>query len=627
MGRCGKLGGGDRALHEQPSAVHVLSPGPRRGWADVKYWAIALPILLVLLVGRYDFGAARHAISMRAYLASACILVQVLPAVFYTLLRSGVRRRAAIWITVIVAVVCVLPYRWLGMASSGIWSDTVKYDRWWIGPNQSEPTVDWLPHALAGPAAIPHEWLVFSLLIASGALPLLWASGGRPTGRWFRAHPAWGVGTAAFLLIVLESWLHLSMRAPYSYLVHYSDRKPDQQLTVTNDADGTPHWKLVDVPRPHGWWHIYLFPDHQGAVHADYDQFRACEQLFQGTDAELDSGIIRRLLTFYFSSQFTCFFNPYYVFLFLNTACWLAAVLAGYVFALRHVDRRCALFFALFIAGGSGFIFFVNQPMCYLSGYAAVMVLIALFEEIVANGVGNSDIWLFGLLYGLGMLVTDLWMLFPFFLVYGLIRRVAFWRAATAVLLAFGFYGLTLLFLSRIAGVPDVQGNTNLLWNASGSGVGGIDGFYMLCLQCANRFAMDMFHAFMILPVLAALVGLAFARSRKRILITLALLIPAAGTVVYLDFYGVTFKDWPLAALPRLAYVAYPAVYLLAAIGVIRGSRVIGGRGSRWAEIVPWVFLGLVIVVNNVDVFGIPAIYYHFYFGMDVPGLMPFGHP
>jgi hypothetical protein len=612
-------------LHEQPIFAPVNSTARRGGWGDLKYWAIALPILLLLLAGRYDWGPQRHAVSMRAYLASACILVQVLPAAFYTIARLSGNRRAAFWSTLIVAVICVLPYRWLKIAPSAIWSDQVEYDRWWTG--QREPTIQWLPQALLGPDAIPHEWLVFSILIVCGVAPLMWASRGKPTLEWFREHPAWMVGAMAFILIVVQSGLHLSMRAPYTYLVHYSDRKPDQQLRVTQDADGTPHWKLVDVPRPHGWWHIYLFPDYRGAVHADYDQFRACEELFQGTDADLDSGIIRRLLTFYFSSQFTCFFNPYYVFLFLNTGCWLTAVVAGYVFALRHVDPRSAVLFALFIASGSGFIFFVNQPMCYLSGYATIIILLALFEKLLVSEDANVNIRLFGLLYGLGMLVTDLWMLFPFFLVYGAIRHVRFSRTGAAMILALGFYGMTLAFLAKIAGVPHVLGNTDLLWTAPASSASGIDAFYMLCLQSANRFAMDMFHAFIILPVLAALLGLAFLRTRTRILTIAALLIPAAGTVVYLDFSQAMFKEWPLSALPRLAYVAYPAIYLLAAIGLVQGSRKIFKGHPRVASALPWCFLGLVIVVNNIDVLGIPAIYYHFYFGLDVPGLMPFGRP
>jgi hypothetical protein len=605
--------------------VAISAPAPTAGRhsSDLKWIAAGLPVLLILLIGRYDWSKDRRPYSTRAYWASACLLIQLLPAVYYTIVALTKRRRQAAWITAILLAICTLPYRWLGLAGTAWWSDTVYIDHWWTDPSAAPPTVDWLP---SHSTPIPREFLVFALLLAAGAVGLFWAGRGRLSRQWFKTNPAARIGTIAFLMIAAQSWLHLSMRAPYTYLVHYSERAPEHEARIIYDRSGRPQVQLVDAPRPHGWWHLYLFPDHQGAVHADYEQFRACEELFQGTKADLDSGILRRMLTFYVSSQFVCFFNPYYVFLFLNTACWMAAVMAGYAFARRRFGERAATVFALFIAGGCGFIFFVNQPMSYISGYAAVMVLIYLFDRLIVRQHAAANVWLFGLLFGLGLLVGDLGPMVLFFLAYSIIHRAALWRTLGALAVAGVCYGVTLGFLSRAAGVPGLEGNLSLLsgWNGTGAG---LDQFYILCLQFLNRLSMDMIHAFLILPILPAALGLAILRRRRRILTVAALAAPAVGTVAFLHFSQAQFKDWPLAALPRLAYIAYPAVYLLAAIGLTQGVRVLVPRHARLAAAAPWVFLTAVFLVNNIDVLGIPAIYYHFYFGLDTKGLLPFGQP
>jgi len=595
--------------------------------APWKVWAVAFAYLLVLLIGRYNWARDQRAYSLEGYLASAWILLLLLPAVFYTM-RIFAGRHAATATTAVLALICVFPYNWLGFPRTHFWSDVVAYSDWTQHPAAPLPVVIWFPAAFGQPPVIPHERLVFILLLAAGAAPLLWVSRGWLTRRWFGEHPAWGVGAVAFLLIVLQSWLHLSLRAPYSYSMHYAERAPEQKAWIIPSAAGRPQIRIDQVPRPHGWWHIYLFPDYRGAVNHDYAWLRAGEDMFHGVPSLRPSPIIRRLLTPYLASQFTYFFNPYYVYLFINTAWWLAAVTAGFALARRLTNTRTAVIFSLLIATGCGFIYFVNQPMSYLSGYAVEIVLILLFEILLAEKPGWQNAWLFGLIYGLGMLVSDLLPLAPLFLLYGVARGVPVRRSIAAIVTAGGIYAATLAFLIYVARAQNVLGNFDILLHpATQWGQMTLNRFYILCLEFLNRFAMDLIHGFLILPLLPALLALFFLRKRTLTLAIAAMMLPAIFTIADLEFSGAMFQDWPLASLPRLAYIAYPAVYLLAAIGLVEGSARIFYKHPRVARSIPWIFLFAVFALNNLDVFGVPATYYQFYFGMNETGLVPFGEP
>jgi hypothetical protein len=581
----------------------------------------------VLLFGRYDWSADHRRYALEGYLASAWMLALLLPVVFFTM-KLLVGRRAAIGVGSILAIVCALPYRWLGFAGTRFWSDRFIYTDWINDPNAPTPSIVWFPAAFKYGAVIPGERLVFGSLAACGVILLVLTARGRLTPKRFAEHPAWSIASIAFVLILAQSWLHLSLRAPYSYQMHYAERKPVQKAWIVYDSSGHPTVNIEQVPRPHGWWHLYLLPGYRGAVNHDYGDFRSGEEVFQGVAPEQSSPIMRRLLTFYLSSQFVCFFNPYYVFLFLNTGFWLAGVLAGFAFVRRLVDVHTAAIFALFIATGCGFIFFVNQPSSYLSGYAAEMIVIYFFQRLVVEETTPASVWLFGTIYCLALLVTDLLPLLAFFPVYAIARGANMKRAIASLALGCAGYAGSLAFLAYVARVPNLQGNLDLLGVSMAELSGAtFDKFYILCLEFLNRLAMDMVHGFLILPVFPAMVGMMLVRERRRMLAIAALFLPAICTVALLEFTGAHFQDWPLAALPRLAYIAYPGMYLLAAIGLAEGSRRMFVNHPRIARATPYLFLIAVFVLNNLDVFGAPAIYYHFYFGLNGGGFAPFGNP
>jgi hypothetical protein len=602
----------------------IARKSPRIGVAKL-VWLIPL----VLLLGRYDRSADHRRYALEGYLASVWMLALLLPVVFFTT-KLLMGRRPAIAAASVLLIVCVLPYRWLGFARTRFWSDHVTYTDWLSDPKAPIPSIVWFPDAFHQGEVIPHEWLVFGVLAACGVVAIIWASRLRLLPSWFAKHPAWTVGTIAFLVILIQSWLHLSLRAPYSYHMHYAQRKPELKPVILFDLAGHSRVRIDQVVPSNDdqWWHLYLFPDGRGAVNRDYPGFRACEEVFQGVAPDGSSPVTRRLLTFYLSSQFVYFFNPYYVFIFLNTAFWLAGTLAGYCFARQLTDEHTARIFALFIATGCGFIFFVNQPTSYLSGYAVEMLTIYFFQRMIIEEKTSAGVWLFGLVYCAALLVTDLLPLLAFFPVYTIARGAKMKRTVASLALACAGYAASLVFLAYVARVPDILGNADLV-DSPLAALNGVtfEKIYPLCLEFLNRFAMDMIHGFLILPLIPAILGLAMLRDRGKILAIFALFLPAFLTVALLHFSGASYEDWPLAALPRLAYIAYPAMYLLAAIGLVDGSRLIFVNHPRFARAAPYLFLIAVFVFNNLDVFGAPTIYHHFYFGLNDSGLLSYRNP
>jgi len=600
-------------------------PQEKKHRIDVMKWGWLA--VFVLLAGRYQWNQQNRALAKEGYLASAWMLAILSPTVF-GITRIFCGRAAAIVAGWIVAIVCALPYRWLGLAGTRFWSDHFSYGNWINDANAPLPSIAWFPAAFRQGPVIPHEGLVFGLIAMCGLVAVMIASRGRLLPRNFTTHPEWVIAILALVLILAQSWLHLSLRSPYSYQMHYAERTPTQKAWIEYDSHGHPTVHVDEVPRPHGWWHLYLLPGYRGAVNYDYGDFRAAEEVFQGVAPDQDSPVMRRLFTFYISSQFVCFFNPYYVFLFLNTACWTAAALAGFGLARRLTDSSTAAVFALLIATGCGFIFFANQPTSYLSGYAAVIIVMYLFERLIVEHQHTDGVWLFGAAYCLALLTSDLLPMLAFFPVYAIARKASMRRVIGALAVGCCLYGISLAFLGYVAHVPNLLGNYDLLGSPLGEAKNfTLNQIYILCLEVMNRFAMDMFHGFLILPIVAAIVGIALVNNGRRMLAIVAMFLPALVTVAVLEFSRAHFRDWPLAGLPRLAYIAYPAVYLLAAIGVVETSRRVFAGHPAMARFAPYLFLLCVFALNNLDVFGAPAIYYQFYFGMNSGGFMPFGNP
>ena len=256
-------------------------------------WAFYILLGLALLPGRYNWSLPTRSASWRGYLCSAFFFCILIPLISEALERSEVRAVVRNAFLAGVTLLFALPYYWLGV------------DRWFYRPNGPDwfdwksfaqaPKLVWFPKAIWEPPVIPGELLFFPLLTAAllcGAWFFLRARRrmGRPISRSTVI-----LGATVILLIVAETWMHISLRSPYSYITHFEQPKSANY-----------------------WYHVMLFANGQGAVNGDYFVFRALEKVFMGTPESFNGMLIRRPFPFYLSSQFSAFSNPYYVMLCLN---------------------------------------------------------------------------------------------------------------------------------------------------------------------------------------------------------------------------------------------------------------------------------------------------------------------
>jgi hypothetical protein len=568
-----------------------------RGWPTIRalgIWAAVLGLGLVVLSGRYDWSSAVYAYSLRGYLSSAYMFVVFLPTLYYTLDRFIPQRRVVLGVTGVMAVLLTLPYRWLSLDRFYYYANR----RQWYNlgePGIPPPEPDWFPEALRRLPAIPHEGLLFGGLFATGVIVAAIC--------WKYGQHSWKVPRnrrvlvffAIYCLILVQTWLHLSLRSPYTYIPHF-ERSPETGY----------------------WYHVYMFPDQKGAVNADLFVFMTLEDNFIGATRPINTMLIRRSFPFYLSSQISYFVNTFYVFIVFNVAVWFLSVLCCYLFVKGIWGENVAIFASIMTASGTGFIMFVGQPMNYHTGYAIIFVLIYLFQRVLVESDRSlHSTLLIGAILGLSLLIYDLFPFLVFFIGYGIMRRVSVKCLALSnvisIIIYFGFLFVYFDVLKQNYNDTNAKQATESIDNIIGLlRNSSLDYWYIMTFRFLELYWGHLCKSFFILPILSSLAGLFFLRHREDIIFILLLLIPSILTLAVLHFGGQS-----IANLPRFMYIAYPAVYILSAIALDRfGSIQIRSARGRLILLIPWTFIFLLIIFNNIDIFGFPSLYYHFYWNI-----------
>jgi hypothetical protein len=542
----------------------------------------------VLSAGRYDWSPALRDFAIRGYAPHLFFSALFFPALYYILADLGISR---VWRRAgcaFLGVVYSFPHHWLGT------DHFYRFRRgpllwYWFQAGLPSPKPDWFWGALHRPPAIPHEAFFFSLLVTAGLLVI---------GMWRKAHPPTGnapwrqiLPFVVFAMILLQTWLHLSLRSPYTYLPHY------EQPAENNY-----------------WYHVYLFDGAKGAVNADYHIYASAELAFLGAVCPL-TVLPGRLFPMFLSSPWSAYINPYYVWIVFNVTAWSLACIAIHYLALNEFGPRSAFFSTLFMASAQGVLVYVAQPKIYVLAIAGVAILLALQQRLFeANRFRPAGALLFGVICALFMLTYENqpWLI-------GL-ALIAFLRGFNmrwtllSLLLASFFYAwfaaLTnnlpqLTAQAAMASTPPWDNIKALLLNLRGVE------FLRRLLLSLDGFGVLTTHAFNFC-LIPALCGLFLARGAlKRQPAMLAVGLPALLTYTFFEV-GTNFY---YTQFPRLVYQAYPVIYVLCGLCLARLSE--HQFSVRWPRIGIWAALSVVLlhfVWVNADVFGHPAIYFYWFY-------------
>ena len=336
-------------------------------------------------------------------------------------------------------------------------------------------------------------------------------------------------------------------------------------------------------------------------VQGDATSFLYLTRFMQGQGGPGGTGIYDRRAGYsYLGTLATLLMGHYRSFVALNALAWLGAALAMYWLGGRLLGNRLAAWTAgTLTATGQGFSYMVGTPVSTLLGFASVALVLAFVEWVgLLRPPFRWRDWLHT-----GWLIAAVSLIYPVYLVllafiwlYGL-RRAPFTRLLGLSALVLGLAQVWPLVGASVVGLDFDTTNSALLAQA-------LNSWWSALLSGPRAFLNTMRHvasagtiyaAFPGAMLLAAACGYVVAGPRVRRW-TLALCLAAfVASVVF----TITF------AIPRTAFFAYPAIYLLAAAclnQVIQATANwrLSGRGStqmRGASSVAVVLLGLLLLV------------------------------
>ncbi len=336
-------------------------------------------------------------------------------------------------------------------------------------------------------------------------------------------------------------------------------------------------------------------------VNGDALSFLYLTRFMQGQQGPEGTGIYDRRAGYsYLGALASLLMGHYQSFVALNALAWLGAVLAMYWLGGRLLGSRLAAWTAgTLTATGQGFSFMVGTPVSTLLGFASVALILAFVEW---SGVLRPPFrwrdWLHT-----GWLIAAVSLIYPVYLallafvwLYGL-RQAPFTRLLGLSALVLGWAQVWPLIGTTVVGLEFDTLNSaqlatalNLWWSALLHG----PSVFLNTLRIVPS-AGTIYAAFPGAMLLAAACGYVVAGPRVRRW-TLALCL---ATFLASVVFAIIF------AIPRTAFFAYPAIYLLAAASLSQVIQAtanwrLSGRGSthmRGALSVAVVLLGLLLLV------------------------------
>jgi hypothetical protein len=547
---------------------------------------------LALLAARcFGAGVPRSAAITAWALCGFLLLVTlVLAAVGLPLLPIGRGARRALFLFVL--GVFTFPYSWVGFTPWYLRNEPLFGAMWGNDFSLYTPNLEFFPQAILGGDRFPHErlyWLCV-LLVASVVLVM-----GRHRASSAGAKRMWSWCGVFLGLIILETYLQNGLLSPY-----------------------TTNYYFTRATSPSPWYHLYMFSNGTGAVNGDAGVFQGSASYLTGAPNP-SSMLIRRIFPTYIAVQFGALLNPWYVWLTLNIFGWFVAASCMYAFWRKFVSDRIAIASGFMTAAGSGFVLFVATPSFYLWGFAMVAFVAYLGVRLMdENKRQFGDYALVSAGLSIALLTYDLYLLIPLLLVIAHVTGQRLLPIVVASCVSVGYFIAYLELFTRVLGQPVDPANSGQLGDAFSAiyenlRIQNSEWWYASIVDISGEFVMRLEAAFLFPVATLALIGL-FARTSRP-------LRAICGTIVggvYLQYAILALGNSQLADLPRLYFFAYPAIFVLAALGLKVVSQPLAkAPRARW--MVYGLFVALLVINANVNVLGFPTRYTEVQFG--VPAL------
>ena len=328
-------------------------------------------------------------------------------------------------------------------------------------------------------------------------------------------------------------------------------------------------------------------------VNGDAGGFLELTRFMQGQRGPEGTGIYDRRAGYsYLGALASLLMGHYHSFVALNALAWLGAALAMYWLGGRLLGNRLAAWTAgTLTATGQGFSFMVGTPVSTLLGFASLAAIVAFVEW---SGVLRPPFrwrdWLHT-----GWLIAAVSLFYPIYLallafiwLYGL-RRAPFTRllgfSALVLALAQAWLYIGSIVVGLNFGTTNSAQITEALNTWGWLSSHGLHDFLKGLRTVAS--AGNTYGAFPGVMLLAAAFGYVVSGRRVRRW-SLALCLATLASALFLTV---------LFPIPRLAFFAYPAIYLLATAGLVHVARETASWSTRGKPSVIATMLGLLLLV------------------------------
>ncbi|HEX8967181.1 MAG TPA: hypothetical protein VF937_04825, partial [Chloroflexota bacterium] len=299
--------------------------------------------------------------------------------------------------------------------------------------------------------------------------------------------------------------------------------------------------------------------------------------------------------------------GAYPSFVLVNVALWVAAVLATYALALRFTRHSVtAIAAAVLVSTAPAFEALAGQALPYVASYSLFVLSLLLFDRVklFERDTPARTALACGLLGGLGFLFYDLYMLPAFVVSYGVLRRMP-WRNLLVVLIAMAVPRLAWSGYWQAASLASYSHNEThpiealAAWidaSRTGEGLSRLKGYALL----AAHGALNIGAVFLFWPIPFAIWDLWCRRRTPEALWFVAVVVGGFAPALFM------LSTWP--HIPRWYAYGFPAVYILAASGIVRFAGWLT-RSSGWRPAIigltAVVMVGLpAVILSNLDVLG-----------------------